>query len=292
MDCPVKIKIKREDGEVLRIDGKDWIIPNDGLNGFGELNNTIFSHENVVRYGSTVDGSRVDSTEREIKAEVKDAKNNEVMRDKATRFFNFNKRFRIYTTYMGKTRHFDCIVKKIFCPAENIYKKVFFDVILACENPYFKSEQMSGSRIEENTKLLCFPYVCEEGRKVKVGEVSDKTNRIKIENNGDTYTYCKIIFKNLGSNTIYNPSVTILGKRIKLNTEIRYNDILVFDFTKVPIMIEKNGEDCSNEINPLSNFSDMAIPVGETIISYNTDSEEYEKNLFIIAVFNNLYQTI
>lgn len=297
MKCPVVVKIIRSDNKSLIIDGTDWIIPSKGLDGFGEVGNDLSSVDKSAGDGSVVVSKRVDSLNREIKAYVTDARLNQTLRYRATSFFNGKYTFKIYVTYMGRTRWCEGEIKKFFCPTQNIYERVFFSVTFYCADPFMKSAENFGKNIAGVTPMVAFPYLCgvaeqpTSGRNHIVGRATGRynfTRHVELYNDGDVEAYCKAIFVAKGN--VKNPKLVINDKYVRVLIDMVQDDILVIDFIHNPPTVRLNGQNIIGKTDRTSNFTDMQLNIGDTIISF--DADEGNGLLDVSIYYNKLYNMI
>lgn len=68
MDTKVSIRFVREDNREFLIDGTDWRIPSDGLDGFGEYENDITTVDNAIGDGGIISDIRIAPKDRTINA--------------------------------------------------------------------------------------------------------------------------------------------------------------------------------------------------------------------------------
>ena len=88
MDRKVVIRFIRGDEREFLIDGSDWRIPSNGLEGFGAYENDITTVDNAVGDGGIISSERIAPKDRLIKAVSRNPVLNEVLRRSAISFFN------------------------------------------------------------------------------------------------------------------------------------------------------------------------------------------------------------
>ena len=100
MDKKVVIRFIRSDEREFLIDGSDWRIPSNGLEGFGAYENDITTVDNAVGDGGIIASERIAPKDRLIKAVSRNPILNEVLRKSAISFFNPKLDYKMYITYM------------------------------------------------------------------------------------------------------------------------------------------------------------------------------------------------
>jgi hypothetical protein len=155
----VIIRLVRDDNVEFVIDGGDWKIPSDGLDGFGSLDNDITMNSNAFGDGSASAGERLAHRDRTVKAIVRDSNKNAAMRQQALNFFKFKHNFKLYITYMGVTRWCEGSLHKLQVSEGNIYKAVSLQFTILSASPYYKSVDNFGKDIAEVLPMIGFPYI-------------------------------------------------------------------------------------------------------------------------------------
>ena len=155
----VYARIVRSDGQEMTLGSGDWRIPKDGLENWANLAYSVSSVEIPSYDGALVTSKRVAATDRTIKAVVGNSRDNEALRARAIRFFNPKHSFKVYMTYMGRTRW--CSGEQIgFRASEgNIYEPVEVEWTILCPNPYLLSVNDFGKDIAEIMPSFGFPFM-------------------------------------------------------------------------------------------------------------------------------------
>lgn len=282
----VIIRLVRDDGKEFLIDGGDWKIPSDGLDGFGNQDNEITMNSNAFGDGDQKSGERLGSKDRTVKALVSDRKRNEELREKARDFFKFQHEYRVYSTYMGPMRWCEGSLLKIKLSEYNIYKPVQLQFTIKCGDPYFRSVDNFGKDIAEIMPMIGFPYICTA--KGRVTGIYNFEKEVEVYNDGDVDTFCKAIFRANGDVT--NPKLIVNGKYVKILSTMTKGDIIELDFTKERPRVTKNGVNIIGSTDRTSKLSEMELKIGNNVIGYSADDGDSAMEVSIY--YNKLYALI
>lgn len=291
MDKIVKIRIVRDDGREFHIDGTDWRIPSDGLDGFGDISNDITSVDNAVGDGGIITSDRVAQKDRTITAISRNPVVNSILRKAALSFFNPKSEYKVYLTYMGVTRWCDGKIYKFNLPTANIYRQMKLTVTFLCPNPYLKSFDDFGKNIAALMPMSGFPYLCSITPGTPIGITGGRFNFAKavdLSNDGDVDTYCRAVM--YASGEVVNPSLIINDNYVRVLDTMADGDVIEIDFTKNPPTVKKNGVNCIGKCDRTSAFDDMALVVGTSVVQYDADAGS---NLLDVSIYyNKLYSAI
>lgn len=156
----VRFEIIRDDGKVFIIDDSVWRIPNEGLDGWHDLDVSIGTLDNVIRDGGIVTNQRVGMVYRTITAELRDIQANQVGRRQAESFFLPKRSYTVKATYMGRTRKCDGVQSKFTMSQGNVYQPVTFAWTILCADPYMTTPESVESTIGfKSEPRFGFPYV-------------------------------------------------------------------------------------------------------------------------------------
>lgn len=282
----VKIEIIRDDSKKFVIDNTDWHIPSStGLQGFGELENEIFKNNNAVGDGTIIQAFRTGAKDRTIEFHNRfPRKTNNELRDQVIDFFNPERMYKIYVTYMGKVRWCEGIIYKMDVPTVNINWRINVSITFLCPDQYMRSYDDFGKDIATIYPMEAFPYLCgiDEGR--TTGEFA--FNQIVVINNdGYTKTRPKVVLKALG--TVKNPKIIINGYYVRVLTTMTENDVIEMDFTQRPPTIKMNGKNCMGSCDKKSCFNKMYLDVGDAEVAF--DADEGTNVLSVSIYYNKLY---
>jgi len=292
LDNTVQIRLVREDGKEFLIDGSDWRLLSDGLEGFGEFSNNISTVNNAISDGGIITAARLSTVDRTFSAMSRNTILNDVLRHEAISFFNAKYFYKVYVTYMGLTRWAEGKIAKFQLPAQNIYKAMKLTVTFLFPNPYWKSFDDFGKDIAEVEGCVGFPYLCaKDDSAVPQGFTAGVYNfakKVILDNDGDVETYCKAVF--IASGSVTNPSLKIGDAYVKVIDVMKGGDILEMDFTSNPPTIKKNGVNFIGHCDRTSRFDEMILNLGDTEIAFDATNGS---NLLQVSIYyNKLYTTI
>lgn len=289
IDRTVLIKIIRSDKKEFVIDGTDWALPsNNGLDGFGTFENDITTVDNAVGDGGIITSDRIAQKDRTIVAVSRNNALNDVLRHKATAFFNSKFTYKIYITYMGYTRWCEGKIYKFKMPNGNIYRSMTMTVTFLCPDPYLKSYEDFGKNIASVLGMCGFPYLCSVTAGTPqgiTGGIFNFANQVLLENDGDVETLCRAIF--IANGAVTNPKLVVNDNYVRVIDVMTQGDIIEIDFTKNPPTVKKNGENYIGHCDRTSAFDDMSLPVGDSAISFTAD--DGANQLDVSIYYNKLY---
>lgn len=285
----VTVRIVREDSKEFLLDGKDWRILS--LEGFGTFENDISIVDNAIGDGGIYSADRMAQKDRTISAKSRNPVMNEVLRAFTLSFFNPKFEYTVYVTYMGKTRWFEGKIHMFDLPAGNIYRTMVLTVTFLSANPYLKSFDNFGKNIASIAPMCAFPFLCSVTPGTPQGTTGGIYNfaqKIVLENDGDVDTFCKAVFTAKG--TVTNPKLVVNDHYVRILDIMSEGDVIIIDFTKNPPTVQKNGVNFVGHCDRTSAFDDMALTVGDSIISYDADNGS---NLMDVSIYyNKLYSAI
>lgn len=291
MDKRVKVRFVRSDGKEFNIDGGDWRIPSDGLDGFGTFENAITTVDNAVGDGGIITANRIAPKDRTIKAKSKNPYINDILRRTALSFFNAKFDYKIYVTYMGVTRWCEGKIYKFSLPNGNVNRTMTLTVTFLCPNPFLKSYDDFGKNIASIEGMCAFPYLCSITPGTPQGTTGGRFNFaqvIVLENDGDVETFCKAVFTAAGK--VVNPKLIVNGKYVRVIDTMQKGDTIVIDFTKNPPTVQKNGANYIGHCDRTSAFDEMALVIGDSEVSFEADTGS---NLLAVSIYyNKLYSAI
>lgn len=291
MEYKVNIKIVRSDNKEFHIDGTNWKLPSNGLEGFGEFENDISVVDNAIGDGGITTSKRMSSKYRTITVKSVNKYLNDVLRHEANAFFNAKMTYKVYITYMGITRWAEGEIYKYSLPTENVHKTMTMTLIFHFPNPYLKSFEDFGKDIASVSPMIAFPYLCAVSSSVPrgiTGGIYNFAKRVILENDGDVETYCKAVF--VAKGTVTNPSLIIKDKFVRVLDVMTEGDVIEIDFVKNPPTVKKNGVNIIGKCDRKSDFENMIIEKGDTEIQFDADDGT---NLLQVSIYyNKLYAVI
>ena len=291
MDKKVVIRFIRSDEREFLIDGSDWRIPSNGLEGFGAYENDITTVDNAVGDGGIIVSDRISPKDRTIKALSRNPVLNEVLRKSAITFFNPKLDYKMYITYMGITRWCECKIYKFYISSGNIHRNMDMAITILSPDPFLKSYDNFGKNIASVVGMCGFPYLCSKTDGTPKGITGGKFNfakKVLLDNDGDVDTYCKAVIK--ASGEVTNPKITINDNYVRVIDDMKANDVIIIDFTQNPPTVKKNGANYIGHCDRTSAFDDMQLPIGSSEISFDADNGS---NLMDVSIYyNKLYSAI
>lgn len=291
MDKKVLIQIKRNDGKEFNINGSDWKIPSNGLDGFGGFENDITTVDNAVGDGGTDVSSRIGPKDRFIVAKSVNPAMNEILRKVALSFFGSKYTYSVYITYMGVTRWFEGKLHKFDLPTRNIHRTMTMTIVFHCADPFLRSYDNFGKNIASIMGMIAFPYLCSVTVGTPQGVTGGRYNfaqKVVLENDGDVETFCQAAFTAKGE--VVNPKLVVNGNYVRIIDTMVEGDVIVIDFTKQPPTVKKNGINCIGKCDKTSAFDDMALSIGTSEVSFDADAGS---NLLDVSIYyNKLYEAI
>jgi hypothetical protein len=280
----VLVRFVRNDGREFTLNDDNWKIPSNGLEGFGEFSNDIAIIDNGAGDGGTLFSQRVSQKDRTISAKSRNKHLAEVLRAEATSFFRPKNMYKVYLTYMGRTRWAEGMVEKFYLSTENIHEYMTLTVTLLFADPYLKSYEDFGQDIASVRGAAGFPYMSAVGYGAPTG-VFNFATMVNISNDGDVEAYCKAVFRAKGA--VLNPKLIINGHYVRVLDQMQDGDVIIMDFAASPPTVRKNGFNFIGNCDRTSEFDKMALVVGNSTLQYDADNGT---NVLSVAIyFNKLY---
>jgi hypothetical protein len=283
----VLVKFVRDDGREFTLNNDNWKIPSNGLEGFGDFSNDVTITDNGVGDGGVFSSHRVPQKDRTISAKSRNMYLAEVLRAEATSFFRPKNMYKVYLTYMGRTRWAEGVIEKFNISMDNINRYMTLTVTLLFADPYLKSYEDFGEDIAAVRSMAGFPYICIREQGSPTGAFQHAT-MVNIANDGDVEAYCKVVFTARGA--VVNPKLIINGHYVRVLDHMQDGDVIIMDFAANPPTVRKNGVNFIGRCDRTSEFDKMVLAVGDSLLQYTADSGT---NVLSVAVyFNKLYATM
>lgn len=283
----VFVKFIRDDGREFTLNNDNWKIPSNGLEGFGDFSNSVNVIDNGTGDGGMFSSSRVPHKDRTISAKCRNKHLAEILRHEATSFFRPKNTYKVYLTYMGRTRWAEGIVERFNISTGNIHQPIELTVTLLFADPYLRSYEDFGKNIASVRGMAGFPYLCAVTRGIPTG-IFDYAAMVNISNDGDVEAYCKVVLRAKGE--VLNPKLTINERYIRILDRMQDKDVIIIDFTVNPPTVRKNGVNIIGKCDRTSEFDDMALVIGDSVVQYTADSGT---NVLTVSVyFNKLYASM
>ena len=281
MKKEVKVQFIRNDGKEFLADFTEWGIPSGGIEGIDFATWNLYSQPLAFGHGSVVTGKQY--SERNLKFTLRNINTNynEFNRDTFISFFNPLYTFRVYITYQGKTKWIEAEVNGVSAPAKNVYEHIEGAVGFFCENPFLKSVDDFARDISSLEPRWGFPFIATEDY-APLMSVYNFSKQVILDNDGDVEIYFRCVLSFDGDVT--NPYISEGEHLFKLIGTFTEDDTIEIDFEKKTV--KKNGVSIYDLISRDSNFLDIFIPVGGTIVSMDADIGD---NLMHCTIYYNKY---
>lgn len=211
MDRDVIARIVRSDGAELVVDETDWGLT--AIDGAAAPEYELFTEKNATDDGDTVTGKRVAARDLELEAAVMDTRLNDVLRDRAKRFFNPKYTYQVYLTYMGTTYWLAAELAAFQAPNTQIYQPQTWSAYFLAANPYWQSIDDFGQDIAAITPRWGFPYMDHPQYGVLV-DVANFARQVIFDYDGDVPAYPTITITADGAVT--NPKIVKDGAFVRL----------------------------------------------------------------------------
>lgn len=287
--------IVRNDGPELFIDGRDWGIPNDGLENWANLPHEVTVTDNVGADGGMVSDTRIGVVDRTITAQLKSNAGNEAWRRFILSFFNPKNTYRVHATYQGITRWCEGVQYGFKLSEGNVYDPISFTWTILCTQPYMLSEDDFGKDIAALAGKYGFPWVSVvevapefEGKVYQRGFITGAysfSDTLRLDNEGDVETYIRARIEATGY--VKNPRLFKDDKFVRLLGEMDEGDVLTIDFESRPPRIELNGDNVIHMCDRRSSFTGFSMGVGENTVRYGAD--DGSDNMSVSLYYNQRY---
>lgn len=293
MDKSVQIRIvKNSDrSEFVIGDNSAWKFLRNGIDGFGSFTNELNFVDNGIHDGGIITNNRIGRVDRTISCAYVEISNNDNERKAVAKFFNAKATYKVYITYAGRTLWTDAnIYKYALSTGAKVNSLMTLTVTFTSANPYLKSFDDFGSDIASKRGMIAFPFLSAFNiRPIGItGSVFNFAQSVSLENDGDVETFCRAEFKATGE--VVNPTLIIDGQYVRVLDTMRANDLIIMDFTTLPVVITKNGENYIGHCDRTSAFTEMILRVGDNTVQYSADTGD--ANLSVSIYYNKLYASI
>lgn len=283
----VLVRLVRSDGREFSINDNYWKIPSNGLEGFGSFNNDISIVDNAIGDGGVITSHRVSQKDRTIRAISRNVHMAEILRNEAVSFFNPKMVYKVYLTYMGKTRWAEGNIEKFDISTGNIHQPMELMVTFLFADPYLKSYEDFGKDIASISAMAGFPYLCTAEQGSPTG-MFNFASTVNLSNDGDVDAYCKVVIAASGSVT--NPKIIINGHYVRVIDVMKDGDTIIMDFASNPPTVRKNGINYIGHCDRTSEFDKMGLLVGDSLLQYDADNGT--DFLSVSVYYNKLYSAM
>lgn len=280
MEKIVTARFVRDDGKEFLIDGSGWGITS--INGAEAPAYEVFTEDKAAGDGKIVTGQRVSSRDLEIGASISQPLFNDIYRHDVLAFFSPKYSYRIYLTYMGRSRWINGNIAAFQCPNHNIWEPQELTVLFLCADPYWNSLDDFGQDIASETARWGFPYMDNPTYGVLVSTYNF-SREVVFDYDGDVPGY--FTAELTADDTVVNPKVIKDGVYIRILDTMQKNDKIIIDFEHA--RVTKNGANILSKIDRSSSFTKIQMYPGMNRISYEADSGD--NNLHVILRYYKKY---
>lgn len=282
MNEDVIARIVRDDSTELVVDDTDWGLT--AIDGAAAPTYELFTEKNATGDGDTLTGKRVASRDLQLDAAVRDTTYNDVLRNRARRFFSPKHTYKVYLTYMGTTYWLAAELKAFKAPNTQIFKPQTFSAYFLAVDPYWQSVDDFGQDIAAVTPRWGFPYMDHPTYGVLV-DLANYARKVVFEYDGDAPAYPTVTITADGE--VVNPKILKDGYFVRLLDTLHKGDVVKLTTNPRRIRITKNGENVLNKVDRASNFSGLQMQPGTNTVSYEADYGD--NNLHVVLQYNKQY---
>lgn len=282
IDRVVTARLVRDDGAELLADGKTWLLT--AIDGADAPKYELFTEKNAADDGDTVTGKRVAARDLQLDAKALRVADNAALRGQALAFFNPKHTFRVYLTYLGRTRWLLCELSAGKAPNQKTNLPQTWSALFLAAAPYWQSVDDFGQDIAAVTPRWGFPYMDHPAYGVLV-DVANFAREVVFRYTGDVPACPTITITADGEVT--NPQIIKDGAFVRLLDTLQAGDTVVITTAPRAIRITKNGQNVLNKVDRASNFTAMRMQPGVNTVRYAADYGD--NNLHVVIRYNNQY---
>ena len=293
------LRIVRSDGAEMvcsMMSDRGWKVAQDGMDDFIDMQLDVQTSANVLTDGSALVSKRVGEVERTCSIFYAGDAAPSTVRTECLSFFNPKHSFEVHVTHLGVTRWCEGELVEVECALKPGNHPCECTFTLLCLDPYLKSEDGNENSLTDAAPMFGFPYVSHlraplpDGSKKPVGSLASKMlydGLNTVYNTGDVETWCVIRCEAKGE--VQTPTFTKDGRFVKVLTTLHDGDVLEVDFTKAPPTVEINSKNAIQLCSRDSNFTGMAMQVGENVFNYSCANEVNRPLMDVRVLFHKRY---
>lgn len=280
MSYKSQVRIVRTDGKEFVFGGADWSLYK--MEGLAAASYEIFSEKRGAGDGDIITGSRVAARTLKIKGRNRNTTDNAINRAEAVAFFNPKMDYKVYITYLGRTRWITAKVKSVNCPFRNIYTLQQIEVEMLCADPFLLSVDDFGRDIAEETGRWGWPYMDHPTYGLIVSTyLFDRMVHVNYDGDIPAAPMMSIRIEN----KVVNPKVIVNGAYVRILQTLESGDNIKIETAPTP-MVEINGENALNKVDRRSNFAGMRLQPGDNSIQFDADLGNNSMHV-IVRYFKN-----
>ena len=284
LDTYVAARFVRSDAAELIADGTDWLLTPGTVDGVCKPVMDLYTENLATGDGAVVTGKRVASRDLTLTGTAMSIANSAVLRARACAIFNPKYTFRIYLTYLGRTRWISAELAGVDIPTGMVCSPQTFTVTFLAAEPYWQSVDDFGQDIAAETPRWGFPYMDHPACGVLVS-VYNFAREVVFEYDGDVPAYPTITIT--ADAEVTNPKIVKDTAFVRLIDTLNAGDILRITTNPRDIRITKNGQNVLNKVDRASNFTGMQMQPGTNTVSYEADYGD--NNLHVVIRYNKQY---
>lgn len=297
----VKLTFVRDDDRKFIIDGSDLGITE--LDGFGDISNEITTQTWANQDGSFVMGQTLKETDRSFTAVVKSVKNNDIIRDKITNFFNSKRRYKCIICYAGQCRWQYCYLHKMSVDTKNIYKLLQIKATFLFINPYLLSMDDFGKDIANVVVGYPFPYVSTAAGRI-LPAYKEFAKSVNLFNEGEIDSPVKITITLEPSAENSYPFVNINGNKVYIRVSPSQNaqkQIIIDRTVLPPTVTDGDGNNILSTVENVSDLVNLMVTQGDNYIEYGSyhlsgsnivEDTELTNFMHVVLQYNQYYALI
>lgn len=281
MAYPSQVRVERSDGQSFLFGGQDWSLY--GLTGLDAADYAVFTEDRGSGDGGIITGRRVAARTLEIKGRNRNTPDNAANRAAALAFFNPKLDYKIYITYLGRTRWIAGVVEKASCPFRNVYALQLLTVSFLCVEPYLLSVDDFGRDIAADEPRWGWPYMDNLTYKTIVSKFA-YSGSVHIDYDGDAEADLRMTLSAAGK--VVNPKILKGDSFVRVLHTMKEGDVIEIVTSPTPT-VKLNGENILNQMDRLSRFAPLKVQPGGNDYSYEAD---YGDNvLHVVLHYYNHY---
>lgn len=280
LDTYVAARFVRGDGAELVADGSDWLLT--AIDGADAPGYELFSQDNGSGDGATVTGKRVKSRDLQLDATTLSVRRNPELREQVTAFFNPMYEYKVYLTYMGRTRWLAAELTGFKAPNDRVNVPQTFTAAFLAVKPYWQSVDDFGQDIAAITPRWGFPYMDHPDYGVLV-DIANFERSVNFIYDGDAPAYPVITLT--ADDRVTNPKIINGSACVRLIDELTAGDVV--ELSTRPPRIEKNGQNVLNRVDRTSSFDGLAMQPGTNVYRYEADYGD--NSLHVVIRYNKQY---
>lgn len=280
IDKTVTARFVRSDGAQLAADGTAWLLTQ--INGADAPAYELFTEDLAVGNGGMLTGKRVKVRDLQLDAAALSVQENPQRRATVVTFFNPGYTYRVYLTYMGRTRWLQAELAAFKAPNGRVCVPQTFSVYFLATDPFWCSVDDFGQDIAAITPRWGFPHM-DHPVYGMLADLSNFSRSVSFLYEGDVPAWPVVTITAEGR--VDNPKIVNGSAYVRLLDGLQAGDTVVIS-TKPP-RITKNGANILNKVDRTSNFTGLAMQPGANVFRY--EAEYGDNNLHVVIRYNKQY---